>query len=198
MAPRGTPPLAAVLAGGAARRLGGAKATASLGGRPLIDYPLSALRRAGLEAVVVAKPATALPRLEVPVLREPAQPTHPLAGILAALRHAGGRRLMVVACDMPLVTAPLLRWMAALDEPLAVPRAGGRLHPLLARYGAEHADALERALADGRSLSAAVSALEPRVVGETELRRFGEPERLLFNVNSPDDLEHAEQLIAGR
>ena len=54
-------PLGAVLASGRGSRLGGAKATAELGGRPLISYPLVALAAAGIEAVVVAKGDTELP-----------------------------------------------------------------------------------------------------------------------------------------
>ena len=36
-------PVGVVLAGGQGRRLGGKKATATLGGRPLLSYPLQAL-----------------------------------------------------------------------------------------------------------------------------------------------------------
>ncbi|MBK5220825.1 MAG: NTP transferase domain-containing protein, partial [Thermoleophilia bacterium] len=45
--------LGAVLAGGSGSRIGGAKATVELAGRPLIAYPLAALEAAGVEAVVV-------------------------------------------------------------------------------------------------------------------------------------------------
>ncbi|MDE3070224.1 MAG: NTP transferase domain-containing protein, partial [Acidobacteriota bacterium] len=84
-------PLVAVLAGGAARRLGGAKATALLGGRPLISYPIAAARAAGFETVVVAKAASPLPeiaRLGCEVVTETDERRHPLSGIVAALRHA--------------------------------------------------------------------------------------------------------------
>jgi molybdopterin-guanine dinucleotide biosynthesis protein A len=53
-------PLGVVLAGGRGSRLGGAKPTAELAGRPLVSYPLAALAAAGLDAVVVAKPGTDL------------------------------------------------------------------------------------------------------------------------------------------
>jgi GTP:adenosylcobinamide-phosphate guanylyltransferase len=36
------------------------------------------------------------------------------------------------------------------------------------------------------------------VVEEAELRRFGDPARLLFNVNTPEDLAEAERLLAPR
>jgi len=89
-----------VLAGGRGRRLGGAKPTAELGGRPLIAWPLAAAREAGLEAVVVAKAATPLPSdLDVPVWTEPDEPVHPLAGLVHALERADGRAVVAVACD---------------------------------------------------------------------------------------------------
>ena len=69
--------LGVVLAGGRGSRLGGAKPTAELAGRPLISYPLAALAEVGLEAVIVAKPDTDLPPLDVDVLTEPAEPVHP-------------------------------------------------------------------------------------------------------------------------
>lgn len=184
--------LIAVLAGGRATRLGGDKAVVELGGRPLIAYALEA---AGPGAVVVAKPATRLPPLDVQVLREPAEPSHPLAGIVEALRDSGGLPVLAVACDMPFVTRELLAWLAELPEPLAIPELDGRLHPLFARYPAELLPELEQALAVESPLQETVASLAPRRIAAAELAPFGDPERLLFNVNTPDDLERAEELL---
>ena len=41
-------------------------------------------------------------------------------------------------------------------------------------------------------------ALEPRIVDERDLRAFGAPEELCFNVNRPEDLERAALLLARR
>ena len=57
-------PVGVILAGGRGSRLGGEKATVQLGGRPLISYPLAAMKAAVGEAVVLAKPMTRLPALE--------------------------------------------------------------------------------------------------------------------------------------
>jgi molybdopterin-guanine dinucleotide biosynthesis protein A len=70
--------LVAVLAGERGRRMGAPKALAELAGEPVIARPLAAATAAGLDAVVVAKPDTALPPLGVPVWEEPATPVHPL------------------------------------------------------------------------------------------------------------------------
>jgi molybdenum cofactor guanylyltransferase len=183
-----------VLAGGRSRRIGGAKALAELGGRPLISYPLAALSAAGLDAVVVAKSQSPLPQLDCPVLREPALPRHPLRGVITALRWGGGRPVVVVGCDMPFVTGALLVWLASLDG-LVVPEVDDRLQPLLARYEPAHAGALEIALRSGYSMRKAIAGLQPRVVGERELQRFGDPSRLFFNVNDHTDLQVAERLL---
>jgi len=200
MADQRTTTLAAVLAGGAGRRVGGAKATVELAGRALIGYPLAALAAAQVEAVVVAKPDTELPTLTVPVVLEPAEPRHPLLGIVAALRHAGGRAVLVVACDLPLVPPALLAELAAAPHPpeeaplLAAP--GGDPQPLLGLYPAALLPQLESALAREEPLRRTVTALSPRLLEDAELARFGDPAEILLNVNDRADLERAGAILA--
>jgi len=185
----------AILAGGLSTWLGRPKATAELAGRPLINYPLAAAQAAGLEAVVVAKAQSELPPLGVPLLLEPAEPQHPLCGVLAALRDSG-RPVLAVACDMPFLTPDLVAWLAAQPEPLVVAETDRGLQPLLARYDPVLTDALEGGLRREAPMQELVASLDPRVVAERELRRFGDPQRLCFNVNSPRDLARADQLLA--
>jgi molybdopterin-guanine dinucleotide biosynthesis protein A len=83
--------------------MGASKAAVELAGAPLIERPLRSMRAAGLEVVVVAKAATDLPVVDVPVWMEPDEPLHPLTGIVAALEQ-GGRPLVVCGCDMPFVS----------------------------------------------------------------------------------------------
>lgn len=190
--------LGAVLAGGRGSRIGGAKATVELAGRPLIAYPLAALEAAGVEAVVVAKPGSELPPLGCPIIREPELPHHPLCGIVAALRAARGRAVIVIACDMPLTDPALLAHLAAAGDPLLVPVLDGHLQPLQARYGPELGPRLEAALEREEPLRRTVESLSPRLLGSEELSRFGNPERLLFNVNDGEDLRRAELALAER
>jgi molybdopterin-guanine dinucleotide biosynthesis protein A len=199
--------LVAVLAGGAGTRLGGDKATVELAGRPLISYPLQAARAAGLEAIVVAKRTTPLPALTEQVVHEPEHPRHPLCGVLAALRFAtedpgvdaqGSRSravaVITVACDMPFLTGPLLRWLAQRDG-ATIAEAGGRLEPMLARHLTGDAASLSSGLEQGLSLREACIGVGARVLPEAELRRFGDPARLLFNVNEAADLVAARRWL---
>jgi molybdenum cofactor guanylyltransferase len=189
------PIVGAVLAGGASRRMGTPKATLELGGRPLLEYPLAAVQGAGLEPAVVAKPGSPLPPLAVPRWDEPAEPVHPLTGIVAALTAARGRPVLAVACDMPFVTAELLADLAARAGPLVVPEVDGRLHPLLARWDPSLLPALRDALEREAPLHVVATELDGQRIDEAELRRFGDPARLLFNVNAPGDLERAAAML---
>ena len=193
-----TTTLGAVLAGGAGRRLGGGKAAVELAGRALVEYPLAALAEAGIEAMVVAKLDTELPPLEVPVLREPEEPRHPLLGIVTALRAAAGRPVLATACDLPLLTPALLAELAAAPEQLVVAAPGGDPQPLLGRYAPGLLPDLEAALARQEPLRRTVAALSPRLLTDADLARFGDPTELLLNVNNPADLERAGVMLASR
>jgi molybdopterin-guanine dinucleotide biosynthesis protein A len=181
----------AILAGGLGRRIGGSKATVELDGRPLLDYALAAVRVAALEPLVVAKPGTRLPPLQCRVLREPEQPVHPACGIVAALRDSGDRPLVAVACDMPFLDPGLLAWLGERPEPLVLAELDGDLQPFPGRYDSSLLRPLGRALAEEQPLRRTLETLNPRRVGADQLSSFGPPERLLFNVNTPADLQRA-------
>jgi molybdopterin-guanine dinucleotide biosynthesis protein A len=186
--------MGAVLAGGVGARLGEPKAVVDLAGRPLISYPLEALERTGLEVVVVAKRDTPLPKLAVPVWYERDEPVHPALGLATVLQRAPTESVLVVGCDMPFVTTELLAHIASLPHPVALPSAGGRLHPLIALYARWMATAFAFSLGRGQSVQQIVSEHNPHLIDESELEQFGEVERLLFNVNTPEDLERAAEL----
>jgi molybdopterin-guanine dinucleotide biosynthesis protein A len=187
----------AVLAGGLSRRMGEPKAIVELAGRPLAARVAATVGSAGLEPIVVAKPDSPLPALDCRVLTEPSEPRHPLTGLLAALDASAGRGVVAIACDMPLVPARFLAWLAqrGVRRQAAVCEVGGRLEPLLGRYAPEASEPLARSLAAGEPMREAVAALDLRVVGAHELARFGDPERIVFNVNTPGDVVAAERLL---
>jgi molybdopterin-guanine dinucleotide biosynthesis protein A len=176
--------------------MGAAKAGVELGGRPLIAYPTEAIAGAGLEPVVVAKPGSALPALDCRVIRERDPAVHPAAGILAALRANAAEPVVVVPCDMPFVPSDLVAHLAGLDAPAALASLAGRLQPLLARYSQSAVPVLEAAIKRGEALRDAIGALHPLILRDEDLARFGEPERIAFNVNDRDDLAEAERLMA--
>ena len=188
-------PLGAVLAGGRSSRFGAPKALAELAGRTLAERAVDAVAAAGLEPAVVAREHSPLPpALTARVLHDPPGPIHPLRAIATAL--AEGRAAVVLACDLPFVPPPLLAWLGELPDPLAVIEVAGRPQPLLGRYTPALAAELATAADRGEAAGEAVLRLGARRIGEPELRRFGDPGTIAFNVNRPEDLATAEELIA--
>ncbi|MEA2450079.1 MAG: molybdenum cofactor guanylyltransferase [Thermoleophilaceae bacterium] len=180
-----------LLAGGAGRRIGGEKAARLLAGRPLASYPAAALRAVCERVAIVAKPGTDLPELEG-VERwdgEPAEPRHPLTGIVYALERAD-EPVLVCAADMPFVTAEALRTlMSAGGDTAIVAVAGGVLQPVLAVYAPSALDALRAAEPDA-PLTRTVEALDPV--------RVALPPPLVRSVDTPEEVAAAEAELGGR
>lgn len=192
---------AVILAGGAGTRitpLGGepeSKAAVELAGRPLASYPIAAARLAGLAPTIVAKESSWLPSLGCPVLEEPAEPRHPLTGIVAALERFE-EPLVVIACDVPLVPAELLTELSHRRARFAMP-IEPRPQPLVARYAPGLLPRLRRALADREPLVEVAASLGGDGLRAAELRGYGDPEEMFDNVNSPEDLRRVASLLRG-
>jgi molybdenum cofactor guanylyltransferase len=188
---------AAILAGGAATRLGGrTKPLIVVDGRTILDRQLAALRALdpALEIALCANDPAPFAHLGLPVLADRAVGLGPLAGIAAALRWSQRRHLLVLAGDMPWVTPAALECLLAYCDDSAdavVPVVGGRLEPLFAVYGPACAPVIEERLARGQRKAAALlsdPALRVARVDEHALAKVDPEFSFLHNVNAPADL----------
>ncbi|MEU9118550.1 NTP transferase domain-containing protein [Streptomyces sp. NPDC048506] len=156
---------AIVLAGGAARRLGGAdKPALSVGGRPLLDRVLAACPDAA--TTVVVGPGRPAARTVVQALEDPPG-GGPLAALDAGLRHTTAPTVLVLSADLPFLTVATVRSLleaaahtAARDGAL-LQDASGRDQPLVAAY---RAAALRRELARVRAERGTLTGLPLRAV----------------------------------
>ncbi|MFG2181279.1 NTP transferase domain-containing protein [Streptomyces abikoensis] len=136
---------AVVLAGGAARRLGGAdKPAVRVGGRALLDRVLGACGDAGRTVVVGPRRPTVRP---VTWALEDPPGGGPLAGLHAGLREVRAERVLLLSADLPFLAAGAVRGLVtALDEGAGgvagaegavLVDGDGREQPLVAAYRAE-------------------------------------------------------------
>jgi len=191
----------AILAGGRGSRLGGVdKATLVLGSRTILDLILDAVGPLAQEVIVVANDdrLTGDPRLTV--IRDPDPHAGVLPALLAALDAATTPLLLLVACDMPFVSAQVVSMLARLaaDHDAVVPDVDGHLQPMLAIYRVEPCRAaIQAAIARGdRRMISFLDDLPTRRVAEVELRAADPELRSFFNVNTPADLDAARALTA--
>lgn len=169
------------------------KAAVELRGRPLISYPIAAARLGGLAPFVVAKEDSRLPELSCQRLLEPAEPAHPLTGIIAALEHAEAP-IVALACDLPLLPPELITELSRRRSGFAMP-VHPRPQPLVARYSPGLLPRLRDALKEQRSLVAVAAELGGDLLGGPELRGYGDPERMFANVNDPSELREMERAL---
>jgi molybdopterin-guanine dinucleotide biosynthesis protein A len=187
--------LVGVFVGGASRRMGGQpkgwlRAPGSdqemRGGASIIERTLGLARDLAGEVVLVGQ-AAAYERLGARAIADAPGGEGPLAGLVALLAHAGDRRAIALACDMPYLSRAVLeRLVTWAPEAVAVaPREGGGWSALLSRWDAARALDVARALLveGGRGPSAALDA-----VGARELPLRDDERATLRDWDTPEDV----------
>lgn len=194
-----------VLAGGLSRRMGGGdKCLRLLGGRPILARILDRLRpQVGAVVVNANGDAERFSSFGAPVAADTVDGfAGPLAGVLAGLRwvarHRPEARFMVsVASDAPFFPADLVARLVAGAEaagtPMACAMSQGRTHPVFGLWPVDLVEDLDHALRveDTRKVDAWTNrhGCAAVVFGEEGYDPF-------FNVNRPEDLAAAEEMLA--
>ncbi|MFD7260027.1 NTP transferase domain-containing protein [Streptomyces sp. NPDC059874] len=185
---------AIVLAGGAARRLGGAdKPALSVGGRTLLDRVLDACADAATTVVVGGRRATARP---VRWAREEPPGGGPVAALDAGLRQTTAELVLVLSADLPFLDRDTVR--ALLDGVGAAEGAllrdpDGKNQPLVAAYRAEP---LRREIALLATEHGRLTGLPLRVVtAELDLTRIAAQPLASFDCDTWEDLAAARARI---
>lgn len=197
--PSGTPGAdgydAVVLAGGAARRLGGTdKPAVQVGGRALLDRVLAACADAGTTVVVAGPRPTARP---VTWAHEDPPGGGPVAALDAGLRRTEAGHVVVLSADLPfLEPAAVRRLLAALRasgaEGALLTDTGGRDQPLVAAY---RASALRRELGALSHEHGGLTGLPlRRLTAALELTRVSDPVAS-FDCDTWDDIAAARARI---
>ncbi len=186
---------AAILAGGEARRLGGIDKSALLvRGTSILDRQLRVLRSLTPHILIVASDEHRYREAGVPVVRDCIRGAGSMGGLYTALVEAPTDQLVVMACDMPFLTAPFLTRLAALGAgaDAAMPRDARGRHPLCAAWARRTAAHLRARIDEGRlRIVDALDGLDVRDMDPGELASFDADGTLLLNVNTPDDYARA-------
>lgn len=191
---------AAILNGGRASRFGGRdKGALVVGGRTIRDRQIEALAPLAREILLVGGDDAGPFAAPIRFVADRHPGLGPLAGLEAALSAAQEDPVLVVACDMPCLTASFLAQLLALagEADAVVPRTGSSYHPLCAVYRRTCLAAIARRLARGHlSVRGLFDEVRVREVAGVELAADGDLKRLLANVNTPADHDELEALLA--
>jgi molybdopterin-guanine dinucleotide biosynthesis protein A len=172
-----------------------------VGVRSILDRQLAVLAEVTPHIMIVGGSASGGQATHTRTVSDRIAGAGALGGLYTALVEAQTEQVLVIACDMPFLTAPFLRRLAERaveDGRLAeatVPRNERGAHPLCASYARAVAGRLEARIEAGRlRVIDALSDLHVRYMEEPEVAPFDPDGRLLLNVNTPLDYERARAL----
>jgi molybdopterin-guanine dinucleotide biosynthesis protein A len=184
---------AAILAGGRARRFGGAdKASLPIGRARIIDRQLAALSAVADDIRIVANDGSRYAGLGVRVIADAIPGAGPLGGLYSALLDASRDRMLILACDLPFVTAALFERLATesgtgQEIDAVVPRSARGLEPLCALYMTRSAGAARARIERGDlKVAGLLTDLRVRELGPDSLAPYDDGS-LFENVNTPHD-----------
>ncbi len=187
----------AVLAGGESSRMGRDKALVTLGGKPLVEHVIEALGPLGDDLFLVGGEASRYRHLGLRHVADQFSLGAAAVGVYSALAASRYRHCLVVSCDLPFASPALARAMAraAEEHDAVVPMSRRGPEPLFAVYSVSCLEVLEKKIRAGElALRASLAALDVCYLGREEVSAACDPEIVFFNVNTPADLERAQEL----
>jgi len=194
-----------ILAGGVSSRMGREKGLLEFGGEPLIVRTARLIEPLVTEVTLVG-PRERYAALGLRVISdlkigrgEGMEPVRtPLVGIASALNAAKMPWNLILACDLPYLTAAWLDWLLsrAVDSSaqIVMPRTSGGLEPLAAVYRRECAAPIAAALERGiRKVTDALDEFQMELLPENDWGDLDPEGRVLRNMNAPSDYESARK-----
>jgi molybdopterin-guanine dinucleotide biosynthesis protein A len=206
-----------ILVGGASSRFGKDKALVEFGGITMIDRMRNLLLAIYMpEIYLIGDPLKyAVTGLECVPDRWPGE--GPLGGIITALLHTENRKRrrvavlqvnqkqrprnnFILSCDMPFLNE---KWMQEFffralrsDADVVLPKSDSGLEPMCARWLTSARPVIEDQFNKGvRKVTKVFEHLKTEVLDEAAWKRFDSDNRLFWNMNTPEDYEHARRIL---
>lgn len=185
---------AAIIAGGASRRMGQNKALLSLNGVPLVLRVARVLAPLFSQLVVVTADADISRTANLPSIPDIHPGKGPLGGIHAALRHFQAP-VFCVACDLPFLSGEAIEFLCAQlkSHDAALPQIGKQAQPLHAVYAQSCLPVFEKELQGERArrMERVLSPLDVHFIQEDAWRRFDASLKIFTNLNTPEEARTA-------
>ena len=190
-----------ILSGGLNTRFNGVnKALTHVGGKRIIDWLLGVFSNIFDEIILVTNhPEQFLP-YDLTMVTDIFEQRSSLTGIHTGLFYAKNPYAFFSACDTPFLKKELIETVLEKmedDIDIVMPETSAGLEPLCAVYSKRCLQSAGHHLEQNKcKIQRALRKHRTKIVSEKALREK-DPELLsFFNVNTPDDLDKAEEMIA--
>lgn len=187
----------AILAGGKSSRMGRNKALIKIGGQAILQRIISATADLGqFETILITNTPDLYTDYDLAMYSDIVPDSGSLGGIYTALFHSQTAYTVMIACDMPFVSADVLRIMLAQRQNFdaVVPTVKGYLQGLHAIYRHTCLDLIRENIEQNKlKVSKIFEDLQVRYLDEIILADANSSGLALMNVNTPDDLKRARE-----
>jgi FdhD protein len=182
----------AILAGGQSTRMGSDKALLELQGQRLLERVHCTMASLFGSTLLVTNQPERYAFLPCPAVPDRFVGAGSLAGIHAALTHAATEWVFVVACDMPLLSPAVIRYLCGLieDYEIVVPESCNGLEPLHALYRRSCLPEMEAMVTSSRKRIIELYDLKKtRRVAWHEIAQLPGADRTFLNLNTPAEFQ---------
>lgn len=186
---------AIILAGGKSSRMGSEKGLVYISNVRFIDRIVETLLEV-FEKVSIIANSIHYNYLNLPVIEDEIKNKGPLAGIYTALKNTTLRKIFVVSCDIPFISAALVRFICvkSIGYEITVPSHFGKTEPLCGVYSLSCKDKLKLKIINNQlSVRKALYRFDTNVVNISN-EPFYKP-FILSNLNTPQEVEECEKKI---
>lgn len=179
--------------------MGRDKALLEIGGKTLIERAASLCEPLVARVTLMGDPQR-YGKFGLPVLADRWPGAGPLGAIATALGAAQKEWCLVLACDMPNVSANFLEWIleraGKSSADAVVPETSRGLEPLCAIYRAACASKLSAALDSGvRKVTDGLDLIKTELVSENDWQKFSPDGSLFQNLNTWEEYLAAKQRL---
>lgn len=177
------------------------KAYLEIGGSRFIDRVAGTLRKCFNEILLVTKDPAAYTRVQkdIKIIKDISDIHSPLSGIHAGLSDMEADFAFCIGCDTPFLKKAVVEILVNEIEPgadVVVPYSGTYFQPLCAVYSKRCAALIEARLSEGDlKVDNLFAAVRIKTIPYETFQKADEDLISFFNVNSPEDLQYAEQLL---
>ena len=192
-----------ILSGGLSTRFGGQnKALSQIGGRRIIDRLLDVFSDLFDEIILVTNDPQNFLKLDLTIVTDIFDLRSSLTGIHTGLFYAKNPYTFFSACDTPFLKKELVEFLVEQIEKkidIIMPETSAGFEPLCAIYSKRCLKPAEAHLkAEKLKIQWAFRSNRIKNIPEKLLRNVDPELRSFFNINTPEDLEKAEAMVAKR
>ena len=185
-----------ILCGGKSCRFGQDKGLCTLAGKPMIEYPLNALKNI-CDDIIISSNDPGYDNIGYKVIRDNIKNIGPLGGIYSALQESNTIDNLIVSCDMPFINDRLLKYIIdnKNDHLVAAAFEGQFVEPLCSYYNKGVLPVIEKLIEEKQFKLRLLleKANYKKIIIDEKLNFY--QNHLFLNINTRKEYELAEKIL---